>query len=421
LTALARDTATRFGVRITTVVAVGVLVAGCSSSSTDASDREPAAAVGTATTAAPIKAVEVAGDTELYAAPEPVPAGPHGTLLRYQRIDGLVEGAKSYRIMYLSESLEGKPIVVTGQAVVPDAAPPPGGRVTLANAHGTTGGADQCAPSKNPRASEVGRLGSAAVTNNWVLTETDYEGMGTPGRHPYLVGPSEGRSVIDSVTAAGQLPGASTGDKVLISGYSQGGHGALWANQVAAEWAPKLDVVGTFAGAPATEIDLILNAARSRNLGGFLMLIVAGFQEAYPEADPALILTERGVGLLDSVDKGCTREVFAATANVPAEEQVRDGGPDAEPWKRLAAANSPGHKVTGDPVLIVHSDQDETVPAALSAVLRDRMCRNGQTVERRVLEGGGGHGAASAPAFTQGITWLKGRLEGAPPVNDCAG
>jgi hypothetical protein len=401
------------------VLGTVLLLAGaCSSSPTGAPAPGPGPAETTTTVADP-EPVEVHSDAELYAAPEPVPAGRHGTLLKYQKVDGLVEGATSYRIMYLSQSLQGQPIVVTGQAVVPDGAPPADGRVVLANAHGTTGGADQCAPSKNPRGGDVSRLGAAAVANGWVLAETDYEGMGAPGRHPYLVGPSEGRGVIDSATAAGGLPGASLGKRALISGYSQGGHGALWANQVAADWAPDLQIVGTFAGAPATEIDVILNAARAGNIGGFLLLIVAGYQAAYPDADPALFLTDRGVGLLDAVDKGCTSDVFAATAGLAPEELVRRDGPDREPWKHLGADNNPGRVATKDPVLIIHSDQDDTVPVVLSSILHDRMCGNGQVVERRVLVNGGRHGPAAVPAVTQGVTWLKGLLDGAQPVNDC--
>lgn len=103
------------------------------------------------------------------------------------------------------------------------------------------------------------------------------------------MGESEGRSVIDAILAAGELPDADPGADLAIAGYSQGGHGGvLWANQVAGEWAPDLHVVGTFAGAPATEMDVILAAAPSLPvLSGFAYLIVAGFQAAYPMLTPA--------------------------------------------------------------------------------------------------------------------------------------
>jgi pimeloyl-ACP methyl ester carboxylesterase len=364
---------------------------------------------------------EVATDDELYTVPDPIPDGEHGTLLKYLPVDGLVEGAAAYKVMYLSTSLEGAPIVVTGQVVVPTAATPADGRVVLAEAHGTTGIADECAPSKDPKGSEIGALGAAAVANNWIVTMTDYEGLGTPGRHPYLVGESEGRSVIDSVTAAGQLPEAEAGDRVVVAGYSQGGHGALWANQVAAEWAPDLEVVATFAGAPATEIDTILAAGRSIPIGGFIVSIVAGYEAAYPDASPASILTDEGVRRLSAVDGGCLSDVFGATADLAPADLMRADGAQSERWSELAKANNPGQVATKGPVLIIHSDQDEVVPVAFSGTLHERMCSNGQVVERRVLVGGGSHVQAALPAFTEGIAWLKDQLDGKAATNDCPG
>jgi pimeloyl-ACP methyl ester carboxylesterase len=225
--------------------------------------------------------------------------------------------------------------------------------------------------------------------------------------------------VIDSVIAVGALPDAHAGGRVVIAGYSQGGHGALWANEVAPRWAPQLDVVATFAGAPATEMPAILLGARSLPIGGFLLSIVAGYQEAYPEADPSEILTPKGVSLLGAVDDGCVSDVFKAAAGVAPADLVLPDGPTSSPWLDLAQRNDPGQTATEDPVLIIHSDQDDVVPIGLSAALHDRMCRNHQVVERRVLVGGGGHGAAAVPAYTQGLTWLKDVLDGKAPVDDC--
>jgi dipeptidyl aminopeptidase/acylaminoacyl peptidase len=72
-----------------------------------------------------------------------------------------------------------------------------------------------------------------ALLNRWLkagyaVVQTDYEGLGTPGDHPYLIGVSEGRSVLDMVRAARKLD-SSLGKRVVIAGHSQGGHAALWA------------------------------------------------------------------------------------------------------------------------------------------------------------------------------------------------
>lgn len=252
------------------------------------------------------------------------------------------------------------------------------------------------------------------IAEGWLVAVTDYEGLGTPGRHPYLVGESEGRSAVDAILAAGQLPNGEPGDRLAVAGYSQGGHGALWASQVAAEWAPELDVVGTFAGAPATEMGLILLGAPA----GFTFLIVAGFDAAYPEADPDTFLTPAGVEALPAVDEGCTGDVFEAVSGVPKGDLVQDGADRNPPWPALAEANDPGRVKTADPILIIHSEADTTVPPALSDILVQRMCGLGQAVERRVLTAGQDHVGAAPGAYRDGLAWLQARMDEEPVTAD---
>ena len=54
------------------------------------------------------------------------------------------------------------------------------------------------------------------------MVATDYEGLGTPGDHPYLIGASQGRAVLDIVRAARQLD-PDLSDQVMTAGHSQGG------------------------------------------------------------------------------------------------------------------------------------------------------------------------------------------------------
>jgi len=270
--------------------------------------------------------------------------------------------------------------------------------------------ADECAPSKKAVGVEISAVASA-VADGWLVALTDYEGLGTPGRHPYLVGVSEGRSVIDAALAARSLANASAGPKLAIAGYSQGGHGTLWAGEVAPAWAPEFDVVGTFAGAPATENDVILKTAARLPINGFAYMIVAGYQAAYPNADPAKVLTEKGLTKLDAVDQGCDADVFKATTGPPS-ELFRTDGTDNPPWSTLMAENNPGNVKVDTPVLIIHSDDDTTVPAGLSSILHTRMCSKGQVVERRVLEGAGDHDGAKVPVYVQGLAWLEARAAG---------
>jgi pimeloyl-ACP methyl ester carboxylesterase len=316
----------------------------------------------------------------------------------------------------------GDPIVVSGAASVPSAEAPPEGRRLVTIAHGTTGIADECAPSRNAGRSEM-RLVAGALGTDHLIAATDYEGLGTPGRHPYLVGESEGRSTIDAIVAAGQLPDAEPGSQLAIVGYSQGGHGALWANQVAAERAPDLEVVGTFAGAPASEVALTLAAAPRLPQAGFAYMLIAGIEAAYPDdADLEALLTPRGIELLDAVDEGCAADVFAAVAGIPVSELILASGASSDPWRSLARQQDAGQVKTNDaPVLVIHSQTDAVVPPIFSAALLRRMCGNDHVIERRMLPEGS-HTGAAIPAYQQAFEWLEARFSGAgpDPVSSCS-
>jgi pimeloyl-ACP methyl ester carboxylesterase len=399
---------------VAVLVAAG-LVAACSGSD-DADDAE-------ADAEAPAVVAEAGPEEfyggDFYAVADPLTEGEHGSLVRYQPVDDLdVGGATAWRVMYLSESLEGEPIAVTGMALVPAGEPPADGRPVLTIAHGTTGIADECAPSKDPTRTELALMGPF-LDAGYLVVLSDYEGLGTPGRHPYLVGESEGRGVLDAALAARELPDADAGDQLSIFGYSQGGHGALWAGQLAPEWAPELELVGTVAGAPATELPVILSAAGSLPIAGFLYMIIAGFAEAYPEADPGLVLTPEGEAELPAVDEGCVGEVIGHFAETPNAELIEPDAAEVEPWADLAAANDPGRVATDTPILIVHSTADDVVPVALSELLAQRMCAEGQVVERRIYDKGQGHGEAVPDAVTDAFAWLQQRAAGDEPASTC--
>jgi len=143
-------------------------------------------------------------------------------------IDGAPLGATTYRVLYRSTGLDNKPILVSGVVIVPPGDPPPGGRPIVAWAHPTSGAVPPCAPSLAIFLFEQIQGLRSFVRDGYVVAATDYPGLGTARPHPYLVGTSEARAVIDSVRVAAQLPGAGGGKKFVVWGHSQGGHAALF-------------------------------------------------------------------------------------------------------------------------------------------------------------------------------------------------
>jgi hypothetical protein len=136
-------------------------------------------------------------------------------------------------VKYRSVGVDGKAINVSGVVSLPKGKPPKNGWPVITYDHGTTGIADQCAPSRDSLSNPAHVYNSYAypLLNRWLkagyaVVRTDYQGLGTAGAHQYLVGVAEGRSTLDIVRAARKLD-KRVGNRFAIAGHSQGGHAAL--------------------------------------------------------------------------------------------------------------------------------------------------------------------------------------------------
>jgi hypothetical protein len=183
-----------------------------------------------------------------YKPPARLPGTSHGDVIRSRPLrggDALKGARRNTLVLYRSVGTSARPIAVSGAVSIPKGRAPKGGWPVVTFAHGTVGIADQCAPSRVSTGSAdfanyyayVQPMERSWLKRGWAVVQTDYEGLGTPGTHPYLNGPSEGRSVLDMVRAARRLDG-SLSDVVAIAGHSQGGQAALSAAATAPRYTP---------------------------------------------------------------------------------------------------------------------------------------------------------------------------------------
>ena len=75
---------------------------------------------------------------DFYAVPDPLPSKSPGTVIRSEKI-AAPAGATAWRVLYHSETVDGRDIAVSGVVVAPNATAPKGGRPVVTWAHGTTG------------------------------------------------------------------------------------------------------------------------------------------------------------------------------------------------------------------------------------------------------------------------------------------
>lgn len=324
-------------------------------------------------------------------------------------------GAKAWRVLYQSKAVSGKPIVVSGLIVAPAAKAPKGGRSVVTWAHGTTGLADACSPSKNDTADTAIPWLSKYLAAGYVVTATDYEGLGTPGLHPYLVGESEGRGVLDIARAARTIPAVHASGRVVIFGHSQGGHAALFAGEIAPTYAPELKIQGTAAAAPAAELKLLLGAAAGiDSFLGYVTMGARGFGAAYPQAQQALstVFTPRGLKLTDVVNTKCEGDVNK-TMNLPAGQVIAKNPLDVPPFPKLIDENTPGNVKTRSPMLVVQGEADQLVIPGTTDEYIKRACGIGDVVEYKKYPGAD-HGRVMIDAQDDVLAWMKDRFAQLP-------
>ena len=363
---------------------------------------------------------------EFYSAPSPLPDGPPGTIIRSEVVDDFVAGATTHRVLYTSTGYDGEPTAVSGLILVPDDTPPDDGRNVVAYTHGTVGVASSCAPSLVTDPARQPLLvegGPELLGAGYVIAATDYQGLGTPGPHPYLVGESEAMNALDSVRAARNLSDADAGDEFVVWGHSQGGHASLFTGQLASSYTPELRLAGVAAGGPVPDLRALFTTNVETTVGRALIAMAIHSWARVYDADLDQVLTPVARRLVGRIAKNCLYSRNQILASVPASLALgltflRQPPWEIEPWKTILETNKPGGAPTAVPLLIVQGGADMIVPHDAAARLVTRLCARGETVDLRVLDGVG-HLDTSKEAVPQVVDWIADRFAGKSPRTTC--
>ena len=349
---------------------------------------------------------------EFYVVPSPLAPGAPGALIRVQDVSADA-GSTTVRIMYHSRDARDRDRAVTGMLTYPSGQAPAGGWPVVSLAHGTTGMASPCAPSRGGYVAPTFGVEGVGVA-------TDYIGLGPVGEiHPYLSRPSEAHSVIDAVRAARNLAEAGAGARWLAIGHSQGGHAALATNELGAEYAPELELLGTVSLAPAALFD--------RTYGGIDDIVVRivgvmafyGAAAEHPEIDPADYVGPETAAAAPVLADRCLNDIISVFLTVPAETFYLHNPLETEPARSILLANDVGGVRVDSPLFLVSGTADQRVVVERVRDLFDILCETGQVTEYLEIDGAT-HDDEYARAAEQIEAWLADRLAGRPATDSCA-
>jgi pimeloyl-ACP methyl ester carboxylesterase len=339
--------------------------------------------------------------------------GPPGSLLDTLELHAPA-GIRAWAVLYRSTGIDRSPVAVSGLVVapiIPSGLGPPGGLPIVAWAHGTTGLADACAPSRLGVMAEDDITVVSLARQGVVVAATDYEGLGTPGIHPYLVGFSEGRSILDAIRATKALPEASGGSKAAVLGISQGGHAALWAAELGPSYAAEVDLVGVVAASPPIDLPAVQQAVlvgqQPSEVSWLEALLVArAWHDVYGVSTTGL-LTDEGQAIADLLDAICPWELDS-----PAENPFLDL--EIPAWQALLEQNSPGHSASVAPIHVVAARSDEQVPATTIGPGVERLRAAGSRVDLRWVDGTHVSTLTDPDSAKASMAWIAARFAGSP-------
>ena len=303
---------------------------------------------------------------------------------------------------------------------------PAGPRPTLLWTHGTTGVAEDCAPTLLPDPVAAGGMPAVeqALDRGWAVVAPDYTGLGTEGPHPYLIGSPEATSSLDAVRAARQLAGLELGEETVVWGHSQGGGAALWVGIEAPRYAPDVPLAGVAGLAPAGDL-VSLAAGLQRSPGGnlFATYVLSAYADWYEDVAfedyvrPAALTTARAIA------SRCINEpaVFLSVAALLPGEGLFARDLASGPLRERLAQNVPGEP-TSTPTFVGQGEADELVLPDVQRRFAQRLCEGGQAIDYRSYAGRDHVSvvADDSPLVPALLRWTEARFAGETPAPGCA-
>ena len=359
-----------------------------------------------------------------YDPPADMPHKP-GALLRSEPLKDVMlpTGMRGWRILYATSVDDNTPATAVATVFAPTD-PPAGPRPVIAWEHATTGLLQKCMPSLLSTPTKGVPERDRIVMAGWVVIATDYSFAERGGPHPYLIGEAEARAVLDSVRAARQMSELTLDKRMVVWGYSQGGHAALWTGIVGPRYAPDLEIRGVAAIAPATNIKNILamNVEMDKRFGPYLALSYSRF---YPDITFEQAIRPEALDAARQIVNLCDFLPPEDAERIEALARTFDGPALATSSNKALQARLEQNAADGPiqaPVVIAQGLSDVVVPPSATDAYVEERCGAGQRLEYWTFAGRD-HLTIVQPGTPLEellIKWTTARFANEPQATGCA-
>ena len=366
------------------------------------------------------------GVSDFYSLTGPAPAKP-GTLIRTEAQPpetSLPEAGQALRILYSSTNgLDGKTeVAVSGSLFLPKGDAPADGYPLIAWAHGTVGIADVCAPSNNPRSERDTKYLDHWLKQGYAVVASDYQGLGTPGGHPYLATRPAAYSVLDAIRAVQADPNLKISKAVVLVGQSQGGGGAFATAGEATTYAPELDIRGTVAtGTPYFTNDtapVVRDPNAVSGVFAYSLYIMYLAEQADPSFKIADYITEKAKPVIETTRTQCLMAAWNQIEKDGLNQTntfTKDPTPALVKYYPLMAYST--LKVKG-PVFLGTGGKDKDVPPPGQKRLVNDACAAGSVIEHKLYPDLDHSGTVNG-SLADSTPFVKKAFAGEPILGNC--
>jgi hypothetical protein len=368
-----------------------------------------------------------------YRAPDHLADRAPGEVLRARPVAALsptaLTGFRAYQLLYRTTGVHGEPLATVATMLIPNV-PAPGPRRLVSYHTAEDSFTTRCAPSYTLRTASGGtqQLESGMIASllgrGWDVVVPDYEGP----HSLYPVGPMAGRAALDGVRAAERFgPAGLQGRRTEVGmiGYSGGSIPTTWADAMARDYAPELNLVGVAAGGVAANLREALPPLEGAAAFGAVLVATIGLDRAYPGLD----LRSRLNGTGRTVAAGIGRDAYgcgggltvAPGGRVAQYTRFRSVGEmlaDPQVTEALARVNLNTRPRFAAPAYIYHEAHDEILTVKQADELVATQCRRGATIQyhRNPV---GGHISGALAYLAPATQYLADRFAGRPAPSTC--
>ena len=161
----------------------------------------------------------------------------------------------------------------------------------------------------------------------------------------------------------------------------------MFAGEIAASYAPELQILGIMAGAPAAQIEAMLPAAAgSPDNVGYVVMAVAGAQAAYPNVKVADVLTPRAVAKSKVLHTHCYEDVIDEYRE-PVTKTIAQNPADDPSWVEIMARETAGNVPSPAPIFVFQGLADNVIYDVFTDMYVKQSCSIGNTVEYKTYDG----------------------------------